>query len=73
MLCTEKITLPNGQEVLSAAIIMLKGALKLETLGMKRRGQSAYAQTKELFLFKGDKQSVLTQLNTWIAENIKKV
>lgn len=40
----------------------LKGALKLEILGMKRKGRSAYAITKEEFGFKGNKQKVLQQL-----------
>lgn len=55
---TAKVKCPNGQEVLIAALIMLKGTLKLETVGMTRRGESAYAQTKRLFLIKGTKQQV---------------
>ncbi len=40
----------------------LRGALKLEILGMRRNGRSAYAITKEEFGFKGSKQKVLEQL-----------
>ena len=40
----------------------LRGALKLEILGMKRRGRSAYSLAKEEFGFKGNKQKVLEQL-----------
>jgi len=40
----------------------LRGALKLEILGMKRNGRSVYAITKEEFGFKGNKQKVLQQL-----------
>ena len=40
----------------------LRGALKLEILGMKRRGRSVYSIVKEEFGFKGSKQKVLQQL-----------
>jgi len=40
----------------------LRGALKLEILGMKRRGRSVYSIVKEEFGFKGNKQKVLQQL-----------
>jgi hypothetical protein len=40
----------------------LRGALKLEMLGMKRRGRSVYSIVKEEFGFKGNKQKVLEQL-----------
>ena len=40
----------------------LQSALKLEILGMKRRGRSVYSIIKEEFGFKGSKQKVLQQL-----------
>jgi len=40
----------------------LRGALKLEILGMKRRGRSAYSLIKEEFGFKGSRQKVLAQI-----------
>ena len=40
----------------------LRGALKLEILGMRRNGRSVYAIIKEEFGFKGNKQKVLQQL-----------
>ena len=40
----------------------LLSALKLETLGMKKRGKSAYAIVKEEFNLKGNKQKVYEQL-----------
>lgn len=64
-----KVECPNGQVVLLPALIMLKGALKLEILGMKRRGETAYAQTKRLFLLKGSKQSVYDQYVTILKRN----
>ena len=40
----------------------LRGALKLEILGMKRGGRSVYSIVKEEFGFKGNKVKVLQQL-----------
>ena len=40
----------------------LRGALKLEVLGMKRRGRSAYVLVKEEFGLKGNRVKVLKQL-----------
>lgn len=44
----------------------LKSALKLETLGMKRRGKSVYSIVKQRFGFKGNKEAVLKQLIEYI-------
>ena len=44
----------------------LRSALKLETLGMARRGRSAYAIIKSEFGFRGTKQGVLQQVEAWI-------
>lgn len=69
MISTQKIICPNGQEVLVAALILLKGALKLEVIGMKRRGESAYAQTKRLLCIKGTKQEVYDILVATLEDN----
>jgi hypothetical protein len=45
-----------------AHLAALCGALKLETLGMKRRGRSAYAIAKETHGLKGSKVKVYEQL-----------
>lgn len=47
----------------------LRSALKLEILGMTRRGVSAYRMVKEEFGFKGSKQKVLDQLLAYIKEH----
>ncbi len=47
----------------------LRGALKLEILGMKRRGRSVYSIVKEEFGFKGSKQKVLEQMEAKINES----
>ena len=47
----------------------LRGALKLEIAGMKRRGRSVYSIIKEEFGFKGNKQRVLKQLEAKLNES----
>lgn len=47
----------------------LRGALKMEIFGMKRRGQSAYSIIKQEFGLKGNKQSVLEQFEKLIGGN----
>ena len=47
-------------------LITLKHALKLETLGMKKKGKSAYAVVKEELNLKGSKQKVYEQLENII-------
>jgi hypothetical protein len=52
----------TGTAIDSFRLLALKGALHLETLGMKRsRGASAFAIVKKEFGFKGSKQSVYDQ------------
>ncbi len=48
----------------------LKGALKLEICGMRRKGRSAYSLIKEEYGFKGNKQKVLKQLELRIEETV---
>ena len=48
-------------------LLTLKSALKLEILGMNRRGQSAYSIVKQEFGFKGSKAKVLQKLENVIA------
>jgi|TARA_R110002020_G_scaffold57729_2_gene158766 hypothetical protein len=43
-------------------LVVLKGALKLEIVGMSRRGRSAYQIVKNELGLKGSKQRVLDQL-----------
>lgn len=47
----------------------LRGALKMEIFGMKRRGQSAYSIIKQEFGLKGNKRSVLQQFEKLIGGN----
>jgi hypothetical protein len=52
----------NPQAIEAFRIRSLRGALKLEILGMKRKGRSVYSIVKEEFGFRGSKQKVLEQL-----------
>lgn len=50
-----------------ARLIVLKGALKLEILGMQRsRSPSAYMMVKEALGIRGSRESVLKQLEEYI-------
>ena len=42
-------------------LLQLRGQLKLEMVGLKTRGRSAYSRIKEEFNIKGSRQSVLDQ------------
>lgn len=68
------MTIITGESnIANARILTLRAGLKLETKGLKiSRGRSCYAIVKEEFGFKGNKQSVLEQLNKCIEENILK-
>jgi len=55
-------------EVNAYRLCALRSALKLEILGMRKRGQSAYSIIKQEFGFKGNKQKVLEQLQSKIDE-----
>lgn len=49
----------------------LRGALKLEVLGMRRKGRSVYSIVKEEFGFKGSKVKVLQQLEEKIESDYR--
>ena len=51
-------------------LLALRGALRLELKGMKRRGRSAYSIAKQVYGLKGTRQSVLDQLTAMVEERI---
>ena len=57
------------QAIANFRLRSLRGALKLEIAGMKRRGRSVYSIIKEEFGFKGNKQRVLKQLEAKLNES----
>jgi hypothetical protein len=61
----------SAHEMALFRIRTLMSALKLETLGMSRRGRSVYALAKEEFNLKGSKQKVLEDLTTLYSKRIK--
>ena len=52
----------TGTQITDYRAKMLLSALKLECLGMKRRGSSVYSVVKAEYNLKGSKQSVYNQL-----------
>ncbi len=64
------ITLDTPEQIDMFRFLSLKSALKLECLGMSRRGQSAYSIVKAEYGLKGNKKSVLKQMEQ-IIEDIK--
>jgi hypothetical protein len=65
------IALDTPKDINLFRMMSLKGALRLEVKGMKRRGRSAYSIVKEEFALKGNKQRVLEQF-TAIVEKMRK-
>lgn len=49
-------------------LVARRGALKLELIGLKRRGRTAYSICKQVYKLKGSRTNVLEQLNGMIAE-----
>ena len=64
------ITLDTPEQIDLFRLLSLRSALKLECLGMSRRGQSVYSIVKAEYGLKGNKKSVLKQLEQ-IIEDIK--
>jgi hypothetical protein len=56
------MTVLVGNQIEGARLLTLRSMLKLEILGMHRRGRSAYAILKDMG-FKGTRESVLAQLD----------
>ena len=62
------ITLDTPEQIDMFRLLSLRSALKFECLGMSRRGQSAYSIIKAEYGLKGNKKSVLQQLEEIIEE-----
>jgi hypothetical protein len=67
----QAIVIDTPEGIAFARMCSLKGALRLETLGMNRRGRSVYSVVKQEFGFKGNKKKVLAQLEERIEEILK--
>lgn len=61
-------TIDTPEGIQFVQLVVRRGALKLETLGMKRRGQSAYSICKQVYGLKGTKARVLEQMDALIEQ-----
>lgn len=62
------IVLDTPEKIARFRLLALRGALKLEILGMTKRGQSAY-KTLKAEGFTGTRAQVLEQLNAHLETN----
>ena len=63
----------TSEEIEFYRLRALRSALKLEILGMKRRGPSVYSIIKREFDFKGGRNKVLRELNTLITRKAEQL
>ena len=63
------IILNTPSQIEAFRLIALLGAFRLEMIGLKRRGRSAYSLIKEEFNFKGNRVKVLRQFTELLIEN----
>ena len=52
----------TGEQIPKARLVALRHGLKLEILGMKKKGRSAYSIMKKEYGYKGSRKDVLSQL-----------
>ena len=64
------IIIQGIEQIMNFRMKALRAALKLECLGMKRRGPSVYGIVKKEFGLKGTKQEVLEKLDQLIKGGI---
>jgi len=62
------IILDTPEKIDMFRFLSLRSALKMECRGMSRRGQSVYSIVKAEYGFKGNKKSVLEQMEKIIKE-----
>lgn len=59
-------TVVTGEHIELVQLLAIRGALKMEMSGLKRRGPSASSIVKARFGFKGNKEKLLAQLQAYI-------
>jgi len=64
------VVVTGPEDIALVQLLAIKGALRLETVGLKRRGRSALSICKERFGFKGNAVKVLAQLEAYIAQRV---
>ena len=70
---TEMQVFDTPEKIRAFRLRTLRGALKLEILGMKRRGRSACSVIKDEFRLKGGREKVLAQLDALISADESEV
>lgn len=63
------IDTPDG--IAFAQMLARRGALRLEIVGLSRRGRSAYSIIKSEYGLKGSREKVLEQLNAMIEKKLE--
>lgn len=59
-------TVVTGDDIETFHLLALRGALRLEALGMKRRGASALSVAKKRYGLKGNRAAILAQVEALI-------
>ena len=62
------MTMITGDQIAVYRLKVLRQALRLEILGMHRRGRSVYSIIKQEFHLTGSKESILKQIEKIIAD-----
>lgn len=66
---TEHATVITGEDIDRYQLLVLRGALYLETHGMTRRGESAYKIVKRRFGFTGSILEVMAKFDEWLEDH----
>ena len=65
-------TIYNPDQIDAARLLTLRQMLRLEMLGMTKKGRSAYSILKSDFGFKGSRESIFAALTEWRNQVIAK-
>ncbi len=65
-------TIYNPDQIDAARLLTLRQMLRLEMLGMTKKGRSAYSILKSEFGFKGSREAVFAALTEWRNQVIAK-
>ncbi len=58
-------TIYNPDQIDAARLLTLRQMLRLEMLGMTKKGRSAYSILKSEFGFKGSREAIFAALTEW--------
>lgn len=65
-------TIYNPDQIDAARLLTLRQMLRLEMLGMTKKGRSAYSILKSEFGFRGSREAVFAALTEWRNQVINK-